>query len=231
MLGHIKKRKGFWEKEYRNGAHFSLSDKPSEDLEKFIRWYEREHSKPLLSRGISVLDLGCGNGRNLIYLAKEFGVNGTGYDNAYEAIAQAEKKSSELSIQYKVRSISDPIPLPEKSQTLVLDMMTSHLLKKSERNLLYREIARVLKHDGWLFLKTFLLDEDRNAERLLREHPAKEHGSYVHPKIGVAEHVFTEDEIRNVLAPYFTIHKLVKSQRHKGPRAKRRSMSIYAQKR
>ena len=77
-------------------------------------------------------------------------------------------------------------------------------------------------------MKTFLLDEDRNAERLLREHPAKEQGSYVHPKIGVAEHVFTEDEIQTALAPYFTIHKLVKSHRHKGPRAKRRSMSIYA---
>lgn len=230
MTKRVNKRKGFWEKEYKKGEHLSLSDKPSEDLEKFTRWYKREYGKPILSHDTSVLDLGCGNGRNLTYLAKEFGASGVGFDNAHEAIEQAKEKSEGFTIQYIERSISPPIPLPDESQTLVLDMMASFLLKESERSLLYKEIARVLKSDGWLFLKTFLLDEDRNALRLLREHPAKEKNSYIHPKIGVAEHVFTEDEIRTALAPCFTIHKIMKSHRHKGPRAKRRSMSIYAQK-
>ena len=45
MLGHITKRKGFCEKEYRNGAYLSLSDKPIEALEKFIPLYYREHDK------------------------------------------------------------------------------------------------------------------------------------------------------------------------------------------
>ena len=44
------------------------------------------------------------------------------------------------------------------------------------------------------------------------------------------KHVFTEEEIRADLVPYFVIEKIVKSHRHRGPAAKRRSMSVYAQK-
>lgn len=221
---------GFWDKEYKKGAHLALSVAPSEDLQKFLRWYEREYDKPLLSSRSSVLDLGCGNGRNLIYLAKEFGVKGNGIDTSHEAIAQAKKLSAELPLTYEVRSIAGVLPAPDLSQTLVLDMMVSHFLNKEERANLYKEIARVLKPDGWLFLKTFLLDEDRHAARLLREYPADEAGSYIHPEFGGVEHVFTEDEIRADLAPYFGVEKTTKSHRHRGHAAKRRSMSVYARK-
>jgi ubiquinone/menaquinone biosynthesis C-methylase UbiE len=111
-------------------------------------------------------------------------------------------------------------------------MMTSHFLKANERKNLISEITRVLKPGGFFFWKTFLLDEDQHAERLLKESPADEAGSYIHPKIGVAEHVFTENEVTEALKNNFTIHKITKSHHHlaHGQAAKRRSMSIYAQK-
>ena len=235
----MKKKEGhFWNKEYkagrsakRHGAHLALSLTPSEDLEKFLRWYEREYHSPLLSTHTSVLDLGCGNGRNLIYCAKEFGARGLGIDSSNEAITQAKSAQSDLPLSYVVQSIGLPLPAPDQSQDLVLDMMASHFLNKEERVNLRMEIARVLKPSGWLFLKTFLLDEDSHAARLLREHPADEPGSYIHPEFGGVEHVFTEEEIREDLALYFDIEKITKSHRHKGPRGKRRSMSIYARKR
>ncbi|OGZ11868.1 MAG: hypothetical protein A3D67_00295 [Candidatus Lloydbacteria bacterium RIFCSPHIGHO2_02_FULL_51_22] len=235
----MKRKAGqFWNKEYKagrsiggRGAHLALSLAPSEDLEKFLRWYEREYRSPLLSARASVLDLGCGNGRNLIYCAKEFGARGLGIDSSSEAITQAKSAHSDLPLSYIVQSIGLPLPASDHSQDLVLDMMTSHFLNKEERINLYREIMRVLKPSRWLFLKTFLLDEDAHAARLLREHPAEESGSYIHPEFGGVEHVFTEEEIREDLAPYFEIEKITKSHQHKGPRGKRRSMSIYARKR
>lgn len=222
----------FWNKEYRGASHLALSDNPSEDLMKFTRWLEREHGREFLNRTASVLDLGCGNGRNLIWLARNFGTRGVGYDISNEAIALAKKLSEGLTIEYGIRSIALPFPLPDNSQTLVLDMMTSHFLKATERKNLLSEITRVLKPGGWLFWKTFLLDEDLHAQKLLRENPADEAGSYIHPKIGVAEHVSTEQEITEMLAPHFTVHKIAKSHRHldHGRAAKRRSMSIYAEK-
>lgn len=225
--------KDFWDKEYRTSAHLTLSMNPSEDLERFMRWLEREFGERYLKTIQTVADLGCGNGRNLVYLARNFGMRGTGFDISTEAIAQAKKESKDSQIMYNVHSIAKPLPLENESQALVLDMMTSHFLNQEQRKELIAEVARVLRPDGWLFYKTFLLDEDKRAERLLQESPAAEKGSYIHPKIGVAEHVSTEEEIRELFEDKFFIHKIHKSHRHlaHGRAAKRRSISVYAQKR
>lgn len=230
-----KRRRGgqaFWDAEYREGGHLALSMNPSEDLEKFVRWLERESGHKFLNITTSVLDLGCGNGRNLIWLAEQFSMRGIGYDISKEAISQAERyaHSHNLLFTLDVRSIVGPIPVPDSSQTLVLDMMTSHFLKSGERTKLIEEIYRILKPGGYFFYKTFLLDEDKNAARMLEENPTEEERTYIHPKIGVAEHVSTENEIIDAYGSLFTIHKILKSHRHKGAHAKRRSISVYMQK-
>jgi len=231
------KAQHFWNKEYKNGrgkrgaqSHLALSTDPSEDLQKFTRWLERESGKELLNVKGSVLDLGCGNGRNLLYMNTEFGMRGIGFDISGEAIAQAKKLCAGKPIEYTTRSIAGDLPVEDESQTIVLDMMVSHFLNNEERKHLVKEIARTLKLGGYLFFKTFFLDDDLNAKRLLRENPAEEAGSYIHPKIGVAEHVSTEEEIRVALAEHFHIHKISKSHGHlrKG-QAKRRSISVYAE--
>lgn len=230
------KNQTFWNKEYRNkggrNSHLALSTNPSEDLEKFTRWLQRKSGNEFLNPLARALDLGCGNGRNLIFLAQNFGIKGIGYDISGEAISQAKKLSKDLPIEYEIRSIAGEISLPDNSENFVLDMMTSHFLNQKERENLQDEIARVLKPGGWLFFKTFLLDEDKNAKRMLEENPAPEAGSYIHPEIGVAEHVSTQEEIVNNLSKNFTIHKILKSHRHllRGHAAKRRSISVYAQK-
>ena len=226
------KGRAFWNNEYKKGGHLKLSEEPSEDLVKFTGWLIREHGREFLNPIASIADLGCGNGRNLIYLSKTFAVRGTGFDISEEAISQAKKLSVDLPLTYRTHTISDPLPLPDNSQTLVLDMMTSHFLNESERKSMQSEVVRVLKPNGWLFWKTFLLDEDSHAKRLLNENPAEEMGSYIHPKIGVSEHVFTEAEITESLAENFIVHKITKSHRHRigGAAGKRRSISVYAQK-
>lgn len=226
------KGKGFWNAEYNKAGHLALSMNPSEDLERFIRWLEREQGRALLNITSSILDLGCGNGRNIIWLAGLYGVRGIGFDVSKEAIAQAKKHSIEknLPLTYEVRSIAGVLPVPDASQAVVLDMMTSHFLKESERALLIQEVYRVLRPGGFLFYKTFLLDEDQHAKRMLEEHPAAEAHTYIHPEIGVAEHVSTQEEIERTYGEYFTIHIIHKSHRHKGKDGKRRSISVYMQK-
>ena len=76
----MSKHQQFWNKEYRTGAHLQLSDEPAEDLMKFTRWVERQEGRRQLNVTGRVLDLGCGNGRNIIYLAQTYGVRGVGYD-------------------------------------------------------------------------------------------------------------------------------------------------------
>ncbi|NBV76623.1 class I SAM-dependent methyltransferase [bacterium] len=230
-----KKRSKFWDKEYLKAERLAIARTPSEDLQKFCRFLERHYGRQYLHQNCKVLDAGCGNGRNLIFLAQEYGMHGLGIDSSLEGIEQARKHAKEVEVSHLVTfqkgSISDPLPLPDHTTTLVLDMMVSHVLKSYERDSFLKEIVRVLRTDGWLFFKTFLLDEDRNAKRLLRDNPGSEEGSYIHPDIGVEEHVFTEHEIAELLEPYFILHKIAPSHKHLkyGQANKRRSVSVYAQ--
>jgi SAM-dependent methyltransferase len=235
--GSMKKRKrgkgaNFWDAEYTQGGHLALSHNVSEDLEKFVRYMEREYGRALLNVTTSVADLGCGNGRNIIWLSKEYGMHGWGCDISGSAIAQAKQRAQEesLALTFETRTIAPPFPLPDASQTIVLDMMSSHVLNKEIRDALIEECFRILKPGGFLFYKTFLLDEDIHAARMIREHPGREENTYIHPEIGVAEHVSTQEEIEDTYGRRFSIHKIHKSHRHRGEHAKRRSIVVYAEK-
>src|SRR3990167_9147113 len=99
----------FWDAEYKNPTHLKLSTKQSEDLEKFTRWVGRRKREDVLSPAASVLDVGCGNGRNLIFLSQNFGTKGVGYDISKAAVSQALTASKGLPIKYTARSIAGPL--------------------------------------------------------------------------------------------------------------------------
>lgn len=223
----------FWDREYKGPTHLALSNEPAEDLEKFCRFLERKSGKALMNVTTQAVDIGCGNGRNLIHLSKTYGMRGLGYDLSSEAIAQATQAALGTPLKFVVQDLRKPIPLPDSSCTLALDMMASHILTKQERDDLMYEILRVLKPGGWLFFKSFLLEDDANAARMLREHPGQEDGMYIHPEIGHAEYVWTLGAIREQYEDFFKIWKIEKSFKHRrvdGSPWKRRTVSVYLEK-
>jgi SAM-dependent methyltransferase len=228
----MSKHQAFWNREYKTAEHLALSDEPSEDLEKFIRFLERQEGRRSLNVTTRVLDLGCGNGRNLILLAR-YGMRGTGYDISDEAVKIARKNSGDLAVEYEARSIAGSFEkIPDGSQTIVLDMMTSHFLNKAERAQLKTEVFRMLKPGGWYFFKTFLADDDQHVTRLLRDSPAEEEGTYIHPRMGVAEYVYSEAGIYEFFEPEFIVQKVDRSHKHikDGHAYKRRTITVYLQK-
>lgn len=228
----MSKHKAFWDKEYKTSEHLALSDEPSEDLEKFIRFLERLEGRKSLNVTASALDLGCGNGRNLILLS-EYGMRGVGYDISDEAIKIAKRNSEGKPLVWEARSIAgDFDKIKDSSQMIVLDMMSSHFLKKAEREKLKQEVLRVLRPGGWYLFKTFLSDEDLHTARLLKESPADEEGAYIHPRIGVYEYVYSQHGIYDFFEPDFVIHKIDKSYKHikDGKAFKRRTITVYMQK-
>jgi ubiquinone/menaquinone biosynthesis C-methylase UbiE len=225
--------KKFWDKEYSKPTHLALSTEPGEDLETFARWAVRNSEWHPFPKGGEVIDIGCGNGRNLIFICKEFNMRGYGIDISDTAIAEANKMKDKLEITFKAGSMSEKLPQENESVDVVLDMMASHFMNKDEREKLLAEIVRVMKPYGWFFMKTFVMDGDTHAKRLINEYPGKEENTYIHPKMGVPEHVWTEAGIHEFLAPYFKIHKKLKSYKHvtkDGKPYKRRTISVYAEK-
>jgi ubiquinone/menaquinone biosynthesis C-methylase UbiE len=157
-------------------------------------------------------------------------MKGVGVDISSAAIAQARRASTNLSITYHVGSAGDTLPAEDASQSLALDMMTSHFLDKKGRQQLRDELHRILTPGGFLFMKTFLKDEDGHTARLLKDFPATEAGSYIHPIMGVAEYVYSEEELVTFLSEKFIVRKIYRSHRHRGGAGKRRTISIYAEK-
>ncbi len=229
----MSSHKSFWNKEYKDAKHLTLSDRPAEDLVKFTRWLERNTGREVLNPTANALDCGCGNGRNLLYLSREFGCRGFGIDSSDEAIKRARAAAGNLPITFSVRLITEPFPLKDASVSFVLDMMTSHVLPEGERGKFRREISRVLKPGGFLLFKTHLKDGDIHSARLLKKFGTDEHNSYIHPRLGVYEHVWSEAEIREFFEPQFEIRKILRSHKHiiRGRAGKRRTMTVYLQKR
>jgi SAM-dependent methyltransferase len=274
--------KAFWNKEYKDPKHLTMSEEHAGDLETFEKWSIRNAEwYPFPAHG-RVLDVGCGNGRNLIYLCGNHNMTGFGIDVSGVAIEQCKKMIEKIAhtkpedvpqtnrvmkdedyanqidmnlagikieADFSIQSAGDKMPLEDESVDVVLDMMTSHYLRSAERESYIKELVRVMKPYGWLFFKTFILDGDFHAKRLILENPDKgevihdEHGriignvpieknSYIHPRIGVFEHVFTESEIYELFSPYFKIHKMIKSYKHirDGKPYKRRTVSVYMEK-
>lgn len=220
----------FWDREYTKPDHLALSTAPSEDFLKFLRFLSRHHAD-LLHRDAVALDMGCGNGRQLAHLQRTFHMFVHGLDTSATAITQAKQLCPDPQrTDLQVRSIADPLPLPDDSCDLVLDMMTSHFLLQKARARLLEETLRVLKPGGFLLMKTFLRDEDRHTTRLLREYPGPEAFTYIHPVMGVPEYAYSEQELRDHLEPHFTIERIYRSHKHtyKGKARKRRTVTVYA---
>ncbi len=229
-----KKRHGanFWDREYTNPEHLALSTEPGEDFLKFTRFLER-HYPTHLTAAHCALDLGCGNGRHLQYLVHHYGMNVYGLDISAAAIKQARAVLPEYAQQLFTRSIAEPLPLPDNAAHLIFDLMTSHFLNSAQRDALLQEIVRVGTLDSLFLCKTFLRDDDLHTERLLREYPGPEPGTYIHPAIGAPEFVYSEAELRTFLEPHFTIERVYRSHKHKfhGRARKRRTITVYARRR
>ncbi|MBU3669035.1 MAG: class I SAM-dependent methyltransferase [Candidatus Taylorbacteria bacterium] len=249
--------KSFWNKEYANPEHLTLSTEHASDLETFEKWAIRNSEWYPFPKDGLVLDVGCGNGRNSVHLCAVHDMKGVGFDISGVAVEQAKKAAEakgkeigrKLDMTWYTQSASETLPVPDESVDVVIDLMTSHFLRQAEREKYIAELVRVMKPYGWFLFKTFILDGDFHAKRLIQENPdtgeiiydaegkkigstKAEENSYIHPKIGVYEHVWTEAEIHETFSPYFKIYKTIKSYKHirDGKPYKRRTVSVYMEK-
>lgn len=197
---------------------------------------QREYGKDALRPDTFVLDAGCGNGRNLLWMNDSFRVRGLGFDISEEAITQANKKATEQQwgskLEFRVRSIGELIDLPDESVDVVLDMMASHFLKDVERARFIAEVGRVLKPQGVLFFKSFYAMGDKHAQELVRDHNGGEENSYIHPKLKVYEYVWTDAALEKSFEDKFIMMHKEASHKHtiRGKPNKRRSVVCYFEK-
>lgn len=203
-------QKETWDNEYKQAKLVSLDEKPQVFVKRYLRKYRYKIGKEFDQW--SVLDLGCGTGRNANFLASK-GAEVTGIDISPEAlrIARERANTKNLGVRFLEQSIGEPYPLADESIDVILDITSSNSLNEAERAIYLKECARVLKPEGVLFVRGLLLEGDKNAKNLLKLHPGPEYHTYVMPGTGIVERVFTRDEFSKLYGEYFTLKSFDKA--------------------
>jgi len=159
----------------------------------------------------TVLDAGCGNGRNAAYLAKK-GCTVHAVDFSKVALRMTHQLVQQERLQEKVFlsrcSLKGSFPLSSNSFQLALDSYVScHFLSETERTLYATEMRRVLKPGGVLFSSVMSVDDDYYGP-LLGDDP--ENRIVVDPKNYIKKQLFTDEEVKNLFSSNLDLVYFVK---------------------
>ena len=198
-----------WDKEYRNPKLVTKGDKPQADVLRFLKFLKKEMKFRIEEK--NVLDLGCGTGRNSNYLA-DIGNTTIGIEISSTALALAKARAKEMGVvvDYRLGDIGMEYGIDGNSIDVILDITASNSLDEKGREIYLKEMQRVLKTGGYIFVRALCKDGNKNVKALLKDSPGKEKDTYILKEIGLAERVFSREDITALYGKYFKILQLEK---------------------
>jgi len=220
--------KDAWELEYQSPQLLTKDQEPTKAFRSFVSWLTKEQGIDLsVAR---VLDIGCGTGRNLLYLSEHYGTEGVGLDISDTALSLAKERAPQIT--WLQHDLEQGLPSFDQSFDIVIDSTTSHLVSETARESLVRDVLEVLGPGGFLYVRTLTKDGDRNAHNLMKHMPGPEFDSYIHPKLGVVEHVWSSERIRDLYEDFEVVYekKYTGYQKWGAQSYKRRYLNLYLQK-
>jgi ubiquinone/menaquinone biosynthesis methyltransferase len=126
-----------------------------------------------LKPGDKVLEVGCGTGNLTIAAKKQVGQSGEviGIDIAPEMITVATRKAARKKVDIKLVTASiEKIPFDDNTFDYVLCSFMIHHMPEYVRLNGIKEVYRVLKPGGHLFVLDFTLPEKTKQRNLVRNH-------------------------------------------------------------
>ncbi|UCE74052.1 MAG: class I SAM-dependent methyltransferase [Methanomassiliicoccales archaeon] len=152
---------------------------PHFDITRYKPWPESKRFISNLPKDSIVLDLGCGNGRNSIHLAKE-GMKVIGIDFSRGLIKIAKNKLEWKEVANRVNLIEGDIgslPLKKESVNAVLYIATiHHLPTPQERLKSLLEVKRCLKPEGSCLVSAWAQEQEKFKEDLEKSMDNSEEG-------------------------------------------------------
>ncbi len=132
-----------WEKQYRKNGFSSQREYPNESLIAFV--------KGNCKKGDRILEIGCGSGANIWFLAKE-GYKAYGVDYAEKGIEYCKKMLEKWQTKAEL-SVGDIKNLPYKNHffNTIIDVVSIQHLTFTEHFDCLKEVFRCLKQGGKFF--------------------------------------------------------------------------------
>lgn len=202
-----------WDREYKNPLFVTKNEGPQADTLRFFKFFKKGQKYKVDGR--TVLDLGCGTGRNANYLA-ERGNKVIGIEISKTALSLAKTRAEDLGVvvDYRLGDIGEKYGIEDNSIDIILDVTSSNSLDEKGREVYLNEANRVLKKNSFFFVRALCKDGNKNVKNLLKLNPGKEHDTYIIKEIGLTERVFSRDDFIKMYSRYFKILSLEKKSNY-----------------
>lgn len=163
---------------------------------------------PIIPKG-KALDLGMGEGRNAIFLARQgFDVRGIDVSGAAVQRCLERAKALNIPIQAEAANILD-ITIEPESLTLVVSTMALQFMKQSESAQVLRKVQRGLKSGGMVYLTAFSTDEP-SLISMKESHSEIEPNTFYSERLASHIHYFSKDELLGLFSD-FKLHYLAQA--------------------
>lgn len=191
-----KEQQKIWDEEHKSPEVLLQmdSDKPSFGVKKFWDWLQTQKT----SESLHGLEMCCGKGRNVIWLAQQ-NMSMTGFDFSTNAIIEAQKRSiaykADMHTHFFIQDATIKWVLPDNTFDFVIDCFaTTDIESQQGREKAIAEMIRVLKPGGFILVYV-MSEEDQYHKDMIARFPAHEPYSFLHPKTKKFEKVFTREEL------------------------------------
>lgn len=183
-----KKEDEGWQKIFKEGGVDKT--KPHEDLPRVAKFLKKEKAK-------KVLDLGCGAGRHVVYLSEK-GFDVYGIDDSKSGIGLTRKWLKQLGLKanLKVGSFFKKLPYKNDSFDAIISTWAIHHGKEKQVKYCIKEIERVLKPKGIIYISVTSTFKGRPVEEKKQIEPR----TWIVTKgleKGVPHHIFTKKMIKS----------------------------------
>src|SRR3989344_761708 len=193
-----KKQQNIWDKEHKKP--YALLQMDSQDsssgVVKVFDWLKAKSKM----KNFKAVEFGCGKGRNVIWLAKQ-GVEVVGIDFSPVAIKEAKRRAKLTGInktRFFVHDATKTWSFKSNSFDFAIDCFaTTDIESIKGREFAVKEILRILKPSGYLFVYSLSTDDEFHKE-MVKISPAKEKNAFINPKTGKFEKTFDRKELINL---------------------------------
>lgn len=190
-----KKQQKIWDQEHKK-PYVLLQMDSSDPSSGVVRFFDLIKSKRN-RKNLNVLEIGCGKGRNVIWLAKQ-GVKVVGIDFSPVAIKEAKNRAKFAKARkanFLVHDVTQSWPFSSSSFDIIIDCFaTTDIESVKGRDFVANEILRVLKSGGYFLVYSLSIDDEFHKE-MVKVSPAEEKNAFLHPTTGKFEKTFERDEL------------------------------------
>lgn len=211
-ITHSQQQK-IWNEEHRKPKVLLQmnSQEVSGGVVKFLDYIKNQNKS--LSSKLTGIEMGCGKGRNVIWLAEQKESKEVyGFDFSESAIKVARKRAEEKGVKSKVKFFVGDATKPWKFKNDTfdygIDCFASTDIETIEgRIFAIKETHRTLKPGGYFFVYA-LTPDDEFHKQMIKKSPAEEKNAFYHTT-GKFEKTFNKEELKEMYVNF----KVIKWQR------------------